>query len=170
MGAAEIDRLEGPFDRFVSNAAFWQFPSPRAVFRAAERVAAPGALFAFNVPAERVAGEQTSIHPIQALLLREIEAVSGARPSAQPTKVELDVLLGQAREFGFGAPRRERLALRCRQDDLLELMSIPAMILPLTPGWTAERRLELQRRIRERADMELRVEVPWIFVVVQRES
>ena len=96
--------------------------------------------------------------------------MAGTRPGAQPTKVELDVLVQQASEFGFVKPRRERLALRCRQDDLLELMSIPAMILPLTPGWAAERRLELQQRVRERADVELRVEVPWVFVALQREG
>ena len=42
MGAAEIEHLEGPFDRFVSNAAFWQFPSPRAVLPRRGRDCRPG--------------------------------------------------------------------------------------------------------------------------------
>ena len=52
--SAVHDVEDGPFDRALCNAAFWQFPASGPVFGSLYRVLEPGARFVFNVPAERV--------------------------------------------------------------------------------------------------------------------
>ena len=51
----------------------------------------------------------------------------------------------------------------------MELMEIPAMIEPLTPGLSDEVRRLALRRARETSDPEERVEVPWIYFLFERE-
>jgi len=164
-GAAGLaEAVAGPFDRVVCNAAFWQFPSPGAVFRALARVAAPGARFVFNVPAERVRGERPRIHPFQVALARAIEQRTGRPMAGVPTAIDLDGLIDLAAEAGFRPEATERLDYVGRQGELVELMSIPAMIRPLTPGLEDAAREAIVEDARERVDPDEEVVVPWVYV------
>lgn len=169
--AADAERVvSGPFDRAVSNAAFWQFPARRPVLGALGRLLEPGGLLAFNVPAERLKGEPSQIHPFQVALAREIEARSGRPFPRTPTTLDPRRLEHQLAEAGFGAVRRERFELRCRQAELMELMEIPAMLRPMTPGLSeAERRAALDRA-KERADPDQPVRVPWVYFVARKSA
>ena len=163
MPASEAHRLEETFDRVVCCAAFWQFPSARAVFRALSARVTPGALLAFNVPAERVQGESAPVHPVQAALVGEIEQETGRRFLAQPVLVDDDRLKTDAAELGFALERRERFVYHGLQGELLDLMTIPAMIGPLTEGLDDDARDRIGRRMQRRTDPDLAVEVPWVY-------
>lgn len=165
-GAAGLaDAVAAPFDRIVCNAAFWQFPSPGAVFRALAAVAGPGALVVWNVPAERVRGERPRIHPFQVALARAVEAATGSPIGSSPTAVDLDALRRVARDAGFATDPPVRLEYRGQQGELIELMSIPAMIRPLTPDLDDEERDALLDDARRRVDPEENVVVPWVYVI-----
>jgi len=167
--AATIERVvDGPFDRAVSNAAFWQFPTRRPVLAALGRLLAPEALLVFNVPAERVAHEASPVHPFQVALAREIERSSGRPFPRTPTTVDPERLERRLAEAGFEPLGRERFEVRCRQDELMELMEIPAMLRPITPGLSeAERRTALGAA-RERSDPGQPVTVPWVYFLSRR--
>jgi len=167
--AAAIEQVvDGPFDRAVSNAAFWQFPTPRPVLAALGRLLAPGALLVFNVPAERVARETAPVHPFQVALARTIERSTGRPFPTTPTTLDPERLERRLSEAGFEPIRRERFEVRCRQDELMELMEIPAMLRPITPGLTESERHAAVAAARERADPAQAVAVPWVYFVARR--
>jgi len=167
--AAAVERVaRGPFDRAVSNAAFWQFPTSRPVLAALGRLLVPGGLLVFNVPAERVRGETAPVHPFQVALAREIEASTGRPFPRTATLVDPERLDRRLGEAGFASERRERFDIRCRQSELMELMEIPAMLQPITPALSEQERLAAVGAARERSDPEQRVSVPWIYFVARR--
>jgi SAM-dependent methyltransferase len=169
-GAAGFEReVEGPFDRVVCNAAFWQFPAPGPVFRAVAAVTSPGARFVFNVPAERVRGERPRIHAFQVALARAIEARTGRPLAASPTQLDLDAIRGVARESGFEASALvERVEVRSLQSELIELMTIPAMIRPLTPELDDDGRAEVVEDARRHLEEDEEVVIPWLYLVFVR--
>lgn len=168
--AAVEEVVRGPFDRAVCNAAFWQFPAPRPVVAALGRLLAPGARFVFNVPAERVAGEEAPVHPFQVALARAIEEHTGRLFPRTPAGLDPGALAEWLEEAGFEPAGRERFVYHGPQGELMELMEIPAMIEPLTPGLSEEERRAVLDRARERADPEERVEVPWIYFTARRQG
>lgn len=155
-------RVEG-FDRAVCNAAFWQFPAPRAVLEALSSVLDPGARFVFNVPAERVEGEGRSAHPFQLAIARALEARTGRPFPAAPATIHPDLLLGALDETGFEPDERVRYTYEGRQSELIELMSIPAMLAPLAPELSDDARQEAWEEARARTDPEEKVAVEWIY-------
>jgi SAM-dependent methyltransferase len=169
--AAAVDRLvDDTFDRVVCNAAFWQFPDAAPVFAAVGRRAAPGARFVLNVPAERVRGERTPVHPFQVALARSIERTTGRPFPSSPTDVEVDDLEAQAADHGWTLEHTSRFLYEGKQAELAELMSIPAMIAPLTEGMSDEGRQRVVAEARARTDPGASVEVPWVYLVFVRRS
>jgi SAM-dependent methyltransferase len=166
--AASADRLGGLFDRVTCNAAFWQFPASRAVFEALSRVTESGAGLAFDVPSNRVSGEPMTIHPFQVALIRAIEQEMGSALEVSPVTVDLLNLEAAGAEHGFTLRRIERHAYHGHQGELMELMSIPAMIEPLTPDLDTARRRSVLRRAFEASDPDEQVSVPWIFLSFER--
>ena len=61
-----------------------------------------------------------------------------------------------------------RLTYHGRQEELVELMSIPAMIGPLTADLSDEGREQVLARVRRRVELSLPVEVPWIYFTFVR--
>ena len=167
--AAAVDRaVDGPFDRIVCNAAFWQFPAAGPVLRAVSAVVSPGSLFVFNAPAERVAGEAAPVHPFQVALARAIEARRDHPFPDTFSGLDPRELERRAAEDGFVVERIERAAYRGLQGELMHLMAIPAMIRPLAQGLGDAEREEALREACDRSDPELAVEVPWIYFVLRR--
>lgn len=165
--ASDLERVAaGPFDRAVCNAAFWQFPDPRAVLAALARVLEPGARFVFNVPAERVAGEEPQVTPFQVALARAIEIRTG-RPFPTPEPLAPGRLEGELRDAGFELDRRERFAYNAHQSELMELMSIPAMIHRVAPELGDEDRQAALAEARRSTDPEQRVTVPWVYFLAR---
>jgi SAM-dependent methyltransferase len=168
--ASSVSRIvEGPFDRAVCNAAFWQFSSPRAVLDGVRAVLEPGARFVFNVPAERIEGERAPLHPFQIALARALEERSGRPFPTSPAMLRTDRLLDTLRETGFDPDEPSRLAHRGRQAELIELMAIPAMLSPLAPELSEELLHEAWEKARARSDPDESVEVEWIFFAARRE-
>lgn len=164
--AAAIGRVvAGPFDRAVSNAAFGQFPASRPVLRALAGLLAPGALFAFNLPAERLAGGGGRPHPFQVALAR---AVGGGGRAAAPAPIEERRLVELLAEEGFDLAARERFVYRGRQEELVELMELPAMIARAAPESTPAGRAAAVARARRAIDPSQPVEVPWEYFVARR--
>lgn len=168
LPAGRIAALDGSFDRVLSNAAVWQFPRLAPVFEGVARLTDRDALFCFNVPAERIDGERTPIHPFQAALMREIDSATGGGPELVPDRIDAAGLAELAERHDFDLDPAERLEYEATQDELIELMSLPAMIEPLTPGLDEAERDEVLRRARERSDPQERVAVPWIFFRLTR--
>lgn len=161
--------VSGPFDRALSNAAYWQIGARARMLESLGVLLAPGALFVFNVPAERVEGEETSPHPFQAALARAIESAEGeAFPAATVDRLSPDILSQRLDAAGFDLVGSDRLVYRGRQGELMDLMEIPAMIRPLTPGWSNEERERVALRARRAADPDDEVDVPWIYFVARR--
>ncbi len=168
--AAAIGDLEGAFDRVVSNAAFFQFPAPDAVLRALAGVTVAGARLVFNVPAQRLAGETVPIHPFQMALFREIRKAGGGEALVRAVDLDTAAICRSAAAQGFARLAIERRVWEGRQDELMELMTIPAMLEPLTPGWNDDRRNQVLERARQSADPEEVVTVPWVFFRFERAS
>ena len=152
----------GPFDRAVCNAAFWQFPAPAVVLRALAAVLAPGALFVFNLPASRLAGEAAEAHPFQVALSRELGGAGLGE------RIEPEVLTALFRETGFRLVRRERFVYRGRQLEMMDLMAIPAMLRRTAPDLTSAQRRAALAVARRRSDPEQPVAVPWVFFLTRR--
>lgn len=164
--AAAIGRVvDGPFDRAVSNAAFGQFPASLPVLRALAGLLAPGALFAFNLPAERLAGCAAKPHPFQVALARAVGC--GGRP-ATPATIDERRLVELLAEEGFDLVVRERFVYRGRQEELVELMELPAMIARAAPEATPAARAAAVARARQAVDPSQPVEVPWEYFVAER--
>jgi SAM-dependent methyltransferase len=167
--AASVDRVvEGPFDRAVCCAAFWQFPAPGAVLKSVGKLLSHGGLFVFNVPAERITGESAPVHPFQVALARVIESRTRRPFPITPAGVDPVRLVEMMADAGLELETRERFAYRGRQSELMDLMEIPAMIAPLAPELSAEEREEAAEEARARTDPDELVEVPWIYFVARR--
>lgn len=163
-GAASVaEVISGPFDRALCNAAFWQFPSPGAALASLARVLAPGATFVWNVPAERVAGEEEAVHPLQVALARAVAERTpepAALPAAWLAEGQLPRLLA---DHGFTLLDRELWHDRRTQGELLELMAIPAMIGRAAPSLDLEQRRQVLEQVAGRIDSEAVLEVGWVF-------
>lgn len=160
--------VSGPFDRAVCNAAFWQLATPLAVIGSLARLLEPGALFVFNVPAELVIGEPTEIHPLQMALATAIAFENDRSFAVSPSYLDPDRLGEELARSGFELEARERFVYRGRQEELVELMRIPAMIAPLTPELSSQERQGVVDRAERRTDPEEQVEVPWIYFSARR--
>jgi len=162
-GVSQVAASAAPFDRVLSNAAFWQFPDPASVLAGLSPLLTPGALFAFNVPASRLAGEATPVHPFQVALARAVSDRSGAGAGGGSEAVDPGVLEAALREAGFRLVSRERRVYRSTQHELMELMEIPAMLHRAAPGLAPARRRDALVEARRATDPEQAVEVPWLY-------
>ena len=160
--------VEGPFDRAVCNAAFWQLAAPAQLPVDLAVLLDPGALFVFNVPADRVRGEASAIHPFQIALARALEERTGRPLPPSSATIDPERLEGWLEDAGFDLVLQERKTYAARQEELLELMKIPAMTAPLAPGLEVEARHAAVVQAGKRIDPDQRVEVPWIFFVARR--
>lgn len=168
--AAVAGLVEGSFDRVLSNAAFWQFGDRRAVFAALAELLEPGAIFAFNVPAERSPDEETPIHPFQVALARAIESQAGAPFRVTATPFDPARLPAEVEPLGFSVERCDRLEWVGPQGELMDLMHIPAMIAPVARGLGEEEKRQALAQARSAADPSERVRVPWFFLVLRRDG
>jgi len=162
--------LDGVFERVACNAAFWQFPAPAAVLEELSGLVAPGGRFVFNVPAERVRGERSPLHPFQVALASAIAEATGAVLPPPTELLDLDVLEADARRGGFELDAVERITYDASQGELMELMSIPAMIAPLTEGATEQERESILEAAARDVDAAEGVRVPWLVLVLRRHS
>jgi ubiquinone/menaquinone biosynthesis C-methylase UbiE len=167
-GAGSIaDALHGPFDRAVSNAAFWQFPEPETVLDALAALMPRGARLVFNVPSERRPDASPS-HAFQLALARAIEVRSGEPYASLAPPFDPNAFRARAEATGFVEEAREELVYRGRQGELMELMGIPAMLGPAAPELSEDQAMRALREARERSDPDEPVEVPWLFLRYRR--
>ena len=156
--------VQGRFDRALCNAAFWQFPAAGPVFESLGRVLEPGARFVFNVPAERVEGERHAIHPFQIALARSLESRTGRRFEATSlTALSRSRIQERAADHGFTLEDDVRFTYTGVQRELMDLMTIPAMIGPLADGLSDKDRDQAVQEARDRSDPDEEVQVPWVF-------
>jgi trans-aconitate methyltransferase len=170
IAADGLRRLTGRFDSVVCNAAFWQFPSHDSVFAALAARTVPGTPVVFNAPAERVEGERAPIHPFQIALMREIENELAERFPSPPVKLAPAIVEATAARHGFRPEQRTRHEYEGVQGELIELMTIPAMIGPMMPGLSTDQRQRVVDRARQRCRPDLPVKVPWVYFRFRREA
>jgi SAM-dependent methyltransferase len=167
--AASVEQVvHGPVDRVVCNAAFWQFPAIRPVVEAIARLLRPGGRFVFNIPAERVRGEVSPVHPFQAALARALERARGGVFDAAASVLAPEALNAHLSASGLDPSPFVRRVYVGKQDELIGLMSIPAMIEPLTEGLAARQRESLLLAARGSVDPDAPVQVPWVYVIARR--
>lgn len=171
LSAASVGQLAPRrFDRVLSNAAVWQFPSIHPVLEGLAAVTVASGSFVFNVPAERVLGEEAPVHPFQVALARELEQRTARPFSRSPTELDPDGLAALLSATGFRLEARERFSYVGTQGELVELMRIPAMTAPLAPDLSWSERVQIVDRTAERIDPNEPVEVPWIYFAAVRED
>lgn len=159
----------GRFDRVVCNAASWLFPSPAAVLGELQDLVEPGGLLVFNIPAERVVGEGSKPHPFQVELAATLMTrLPGPRSTTerQFTSEGIAAVLERCR---FRIERVEPFRHVGRQQELMELMQIPAMAARLRPDLDAQSGLRIVQAAAARSDPNLEVDVPWIYFVARRQ-
>lgn len=167
--AARVEQVVArPFDRTVSNAAFWQFPARPPVLAALARLLDPGGLLVFNVPAERLAGEPSEVHPYQVALARAAAHGPGRETATAPHRIAAGRIERQLADAGFTLLERRRFVHRGPQSELMELAEIPAMIARIAPGASPAEREEILAEARRHADPEQPVEVAWVYFVARR--
>ncbi len=166
--AAIAEVLRGPFDRCVSNAAFWQFGDRTRVLASLRNLLAPRARFVFNVPAERVDHAETPFHPFQVALARSIEARLGEPFVRTSTPFDPDAFRDEARAHGLEVISCDRLEYEGPQGELVELMEIPAMIAPLAEGLGETATREALADAAAATDPNERVRVAWLYLTVLR--
>jgi trans-aconitate methyltransferase len=155
-----------PFDRVVSNAAFWQFPARARVLEAIGKLLSPGGLFVFNVPSERAGA--APFHVFQVALARAIADVS-QQPFARSTPpFRPEAFEAEAAGFGLELERMEERIYEGRQIEFMDLMEIPALIAPLTEDLDEVATRKVLDRARGAADPRERVEVAWLFLRLRR--
>lgn len=160
--------LSGRFDRAVCNAALWLFPRPRHALSELREILEPGALFVFNIPAERLEGTTSVPDPFQvelgATLMRHGlgRRQSQELPLFNSTRIELAL-----KRAHFRLERTERYTYRGRQHELIELMRIPAMMARLAPALPEDERSRIVSLAASRCDPAREVEVPWIYFVAR---
>jgi len=167
--ASVADVTTGTFDRAVCNAAFWQFPAPGPVLSAVSSLLDECGMFIFNIPAERVKGESTPVHPFQVALARSIESRTGRGYMHQALPLEVDLLEHLAEGAGLTLEKIDRFTYSGKQSEFMALMSIPAMINPLTPGMSDDEREEVLEEARRNLDADDTVEVPWIYFILRKQ-
>jgi SAM-dependent methyltransferase len=164
--------VQGPFDRAVSNAAFWMFPAPEAVLAGLARLLSPDGLFVFNVPSERIGqgagGEAGRVHPFQVALASAIAERTGEPFARSSRPFSPEAFRAQAARAGLQVEAEEELVYEGRQGELVELMSIPAMISPLTAGLSDADVEAVLARARAAVEPEERVQVAWTYVTARR--
>jgi ubiquinone/menaquinone biosynthesis C-methylase UbiE len=160
--------VEGPFDRVLCNAAFWQLPNRRKVLADLARLMSPGALFVFNIPADRLRGEESAAHPFQEVLGRLLENRSAEALVPAARQLDEEGLKERLDNAGFELLSRERFTYSGTQEELAELMEIPVMLASAAPELSCKGRREALRIARETIDEDHAVTVPWIFFVARR--
>lgn len=166
--ASVAEVTTGPFDRAVCNAAFWQFPAPGPVLAAVSSLLEDGGTFTFNIPAERVKGEKAPVHTFQVALARAIESRTGSGYVHQALPLDTDMLERLAEGAGLVVDGIERFNYSGKQSEFMVLMSIPAMIKPLTPGMSDDERGELLEEAARNIDPDETVEVPWVYFMTRK--
>lgn len=160
--------VEGRFDRVVSNAAFWQFPRRERVLEAIVALTEPGALVVLNVPSERIEGRTVPFHPFQLALARAIEEQTGEPFARTATAFDPDAFLADARGRGLAPVAVDQLTYEGRQGEFMELMTIPAMIAPLTREMPSASRAEVLERAIAAVSPDDRVHFHWTYITLRR--
>lgn len=156
--------LDGHFDRAICNAAFWQLPEPTKVLAELARVLEPGALFTFSIPSQYLAPETVDAHPFQLAVARHLDASSIPRRPPRGPFTSVDGLAEVLEAGGF----RPELIIEARyfgrQQELVDLMHIPAMACSIAEGLPeADCRTVIAKAAAE-IDPEEDVTVPWTLV------
>ncbi len=158
--------VRGPFDRVLSNAAFWQFEAVGEVLEAASDLLSPGGRLVLNMPADRQ-GDARGAHPFQLALARAVEERTGEPYRSFATQLEPHELESLACQHGLEPVLCEERAYHGQQGELMELMGIPAMLASVASSLPRRQAREALDEARSRCDPTERVQVPWWFLVYE---
>jgi SAM-dependent methyltransferase len=168
--AHELERaFSGTFDRVVCNAAFSLFSNRTRVVTQVRRMLAPGGLFVFNAPLEGLDEGRFEPEPFQLALGQAVRDRTGEHPSPSP-RLDLGAMRRSLAQNGLRICSRHSFRYRGRQEEMMELMQVPAMASRLTTALGRDECVELVREVAERCDPRVKIEVPWLYWVVSRDD
>lgn len=163
--AGEPDRLpfaDTSFEAATCSAALWHFPRLSHSFRELARCLRAGGRFAFNIPAAQLRGEEDlPPAPLQLALARWGENLFRACPAPGGPELEREALLSQARAAGLSLVRDGRIDILLRQQEMVDLIHVPAIGGRFYPEASAEEREDWIRRACQRLDLSEKVPVRW---------
>lgn len=156
--------LDGTFDRVVCNAAFWQLPDPARVLEELSRVVNPGARLTLSIPSQYLTPEQSTAHPFQIAMARHLGSSAGPPRAVGRSFHSIDALTHLLGRGGFRTEQVAETHYQSRQEELIELMRIPAMTSSIAEGISeADCRIAISRAAAE-VDPDQRVTVSWTLV------
>lgn len=168
-GACELSRrVDGPFDRVVCGAAFWQLPEPARVLDELAVLTERDALLALNVPASQLDRDGVEPHALQVAVERQLRAETDCHLSSAPRFGSLEALEGLLADAGFALETSWESCYEATQRELAALMLIPAMTATLAPDLSVLQSRRAIFRAVDRVDLDDVVEVPWVFLRARR--
>lgn len=165
--ATDLDHLEGHFDRVVSNAALGLYFTLENVLTGLEGRLAPDALFVFNVPAAQLSTEPQPVHPFQIAMVDALDSLPGGYCEPEPRWFDRAGMTSALEQADFSIEQEHRFTYHAPQSEFVELMSIPALSAGWAPDILPERRGEAIRHAASRVDLDMPVEVSWIYFVAR---
>lgn len=171
FAAGEPGRLpfaDASFDGATCSAALWHFPGLSRSFRELTRCLRPGARFAFDIPAAQLRGEaDLPPAPLQLALARWGERLFHAPPAPGGPELEREALLSQARIAGLSLVRDEYIDILVSQQEMADLIQVPAIGGRFYPAATDEERESWLRQASERLNLSEKVPVRWWCVLLE---
>lgn len=146
IGLAAADPSDLPFrdavfDGALCSAAFWHFPALPRVFSELFRVLRPGGRFAFNIPAHQLEDvEDLPPAAFQLALVRVGVRLFGIPPAPAGPVLRRAFLVSAAAENGFSLAAGRVFEVVLPQQELIDLLSVPAIGSRLYPQATPAQR------------------------------
>ena len=159
---------DGSFEGAACSAALWHFPQLFHSFQELSRCLMPGGRFACNIPLAQLRGEaDLPPAPLQLALARWGEHLFGAPPAPGGPELDMEALLSQARMAGLSLAREERIDVLVSQQEMVDLIHVPAIGSRFYPETSIEERDDWLHRACRRLDLSERVPVRWWCVLLK---
>ncbi len=151
----------------MCSAAFWHFPAPARVFAELARVFAPGAGFAFNIPAGQLADvADLPPAPLQVALAREGERRFHRPPAPAGPVLRRGDLVALAEGAGFALRTERQVDIAVTQQEMADLLAVPAIGARLYPEASPAERGALVAGAAARVDLQETTPVRWMEFLV----
>lgn len=160
LGALPL--LDASADGAICSAALWHVSALDLTLHDVARVLRPGACFAFNIPTTQLVDTEDALPvPLMLALARVGEDHFAAGPSAAGPMRDRSQLRADLRAAGFSWERDERFVVRCPQQELIDLLAVPAIAARMYPQASPTARADWIAAAVAQVDPAQMVELSW---------